>query len=336
MSKILLTGMSAPQTSPNANKRSLEFAGVLNQVLLELGHEVTWGDPSIYASAQDFTEFDTVLVGLAPITSLGANRAYGALATIDALWGTDKLRLFIDSASVSQIEVALKSVTTSPDNLVKDFFSYRKGFVDVKSSDEVRGRIFSAIKKLLNDTWPLTVYPELPWGDVDSVIKNLPTGAETAVSGINLDSFLLKDVTPGNEKADKWVYDIPSPHWTKKVASTLNLPTSPMKHNKGATDSDVEYQMARSIGVLISSDKRQGTWWTYRYVQALNSQAPIATEWKESRKIGAEWATLAATIEDYPQRIRDTLAIAQRDTYVANIPSKIEAGKTLQDLLNIK
>jgi hypothetical protein len=66
MSKILLTGMSAPHASTDANKRSLSFASLLSHVLTVQGHEITQTDPEISWEASDLNEYDHVLVGLSP------------------------------------------------------------------------------------------------------------------------------------------------------------------------------------------------------------------------------------------------------------------------------
>ena len=336
MAKILLTGMSAPQTSAGANIKALSFAGVLNQVLVGMGHEVTWADPQLHFNAESARHFDSVIVGLSPITSLGANRTYGALATINALCGSDKLFLFVDAPTLSQIEITLRSVANNPENLTKDFFSYRKGFAEVKTDAALRNSILSGIDALLTQKWPTTLFPALPWSDTSAVEKNLPGGAEGRTVGVNLDSFLvLEEPAVSETRADKWVYDVPSPHWTRKVLKTVTLPGSQMKYNKGTDDNEVQNQIARSVGALISSDRKQGTWWSYRYIQALNAQTPIATEWKESSRLGQPWATLPATIEELPQESRDLLSLAQRDLYLANIPGKMRAVELLNDTLKL-
>jgi hypothetical protein len=108
-----------------------------------------------------------------------------------------------------------------------------------------------------------------------------------------------------------------------------------MKVNKGATDRDVFLQILRSVGTLISPDKRQGTWWTYRYAQSLNAGVPVVTEWKESSVLGAPWAVLAATVEEMTPQERLELSGAQKNTYFSAIPSKIEVQKLLNETMNL-
>jgi hypothetical protein len=115
----------------------------------------------------------------------------------------------------------------------------------------------------------------------------------------------------------------------------LKLPTLPMKINRGSTDSDVIIQLQRSLGVLISPDRRDGTAWSYRYVQALNTKTPIITEWKESGVLGDAWSVLAYSIEEMSQSRRDLVSLAQKESYLANIPDKKTALKNLESTLNI-
>jgi hypothetical protein len=336
MSKIFITGMTAPQVSEKAHKKSLSYAGVIKDVLEGMGHTVVWGEPNLVLDESSLAEFDSVLVGLAPITSLGANRAYGALTIIDALWSSSKLSFFIDAPTVSQIGVSLRATLGSPENLTKDFFSYRKHYAQVLASQEIQSKILSAIDKLLTQDWPLTYYSALPWGSDDSVYKSLPSTVGSCLVALNVDAFLDESSSGYSDViANKWVYDIPTPHWTKKQLKMVSLPGSPMKMNKGYTDHDVYLQISRSVGAMISPDRRQGTWWTYRYMQALNAGIPVVTEWKESAVLGPSWTVLAATIEEMTLEDRRGLAKMQKKSYLEQTPSKIEVTKLLNETMKL-
>lgn len=336
MAKILITGMSAPQCSAKAHSRSLSFAGVLNDVLTNMGHDVTWEDPELSSIDIAFRQYDAVLVGLTPITSLSANRAYGALSIIDTLWSTDKLFLFIDAPTVSQIGVSLKATLTSPDNLVKDFFSYRKGYHEVKSSPALQSRLLSAIDKLLSEDWPPTFYSALPWSSNEAVYDSLPSTVGDCLIPVYVDTFLLSESdTQPTQTANKWVFDVPTPHWTKKQLKMVRFPGSPMRMTKGDTDSDISHQISRAVGSLISPDKRQGTWWTYRYAQSLNAGVPVVTEWTESASLGPSWSVLAASVEELTQDQRFELAKQQKLAYIQALPDKIEVTKTLNETMKL-
>lgn len=338
MAKVLLTGMSAPQASAKANSSNRGFASLINEALISAGHDVVWTDPNIRFTKEMADEFDSVLVGISPITSLGANRVYGALGVIGALleYAPEKLSLLVDAPNVSQIDVSLRSVLGAPESLIKPFYSYRKDYLTVKNSPELQTKLLGVIEYLLSNEWPTTIYPALPWKSDSVVASRLPAGAGAKLVGINLDSLVLTQPEDSFERAEKWSVDDLSSKWSKTVIATLANPCSPMRLTKGSTDVDAGNQIARSMGVLISPDKKQETWWSYRYIQALNTQTPIASNWYETQELGDAWTILAASIESYSEDKRRLIAIAQRESYSNSIPDRIEAVKNLQSALKIK
>lgn len=333
MSKIFLTGMSAPQASASANAKSLSFAGLINMALTEAGHEVVWASPSVYMTKETLEEFDAVVVGVSPITSMGANRVYGALNVIQTLWGSDKLTLFVDTPTPSQIEVSLKSVITNPDSLTKPFFSYRKEYSNVVADKKLLKSTISATKLLYEADWGKTMFAQLPWKTLDSV--KMPPNAKKGLIGVNLDSYVISEADSSEERVQKWVYDSNDSKWYKDIIQLLKLPTVPMKINRGSADKDVVGQIERSIGVLMSPDKRDGTYWSYKYAQAINAGTPVVTDWKESGVLGDAWAVLAYSIEEMSQSKRDLISLAQKESYLGKIPSKANALIDLESVLGI-
>lgn len=334
MSKILLTGMSAAQASRKANARTLSFAGVLEKSLSDTGHEVLWEIPSIEWTKEFLDQFDSVIVGISPLTSLSANYCYGGLHVISELLDDERLTLLVDSPQPGQITASLKSIAANPQAFTKDFYANRKGFQQA-SQDAVRTRLLATVERLLTATWPTTIYPSLPWQDSSAVSKQLLEPANQRLVGINLDAELLERTTNRIDRRLKWSADSLNSPWAQKVATGLVYPISLMKWNKGWTDDLVEEQIARSTGVLITPHKKDGTWWTYRYIQAMNTETPVASLWTETVKIGESWGTLAANIEALSQDGRNTIATKQREEYLSAIPSLSEARENLHKTLGI-
>lgn len=327
--------MTASQASPSANSKNISFAFAIYKCLTEAGYSVDWKDPEISINSIDLEEYDSVLVGISPITSLSANRAYGALNIIDMLWDNPKLKFFIDAPNTVQIASSLKSIDSNPLNLLKDFYSYRKGYNSVVSDVRVTSRMSSAVHKLMKKDWPTTIYPSLPWKKNKQLgLKLLPNAVKNLV-GLNLDSYLITDPPIYFDKRDKWVVDNHLNKEIVKLIDTLSFPTSPMKWNKGWTDSQVLDQISRSSGVIISPCKSDGSWWSYRYVQAINTLTPIYTSWIETSSLGPSWSYLAPAIEDLEHNDRAILALEQRDSYIENIPTKEDALEILKQLLAI-
>jgi len=334
MSKIFITGMSAQHASPSSNQKNLNFAGVLDLVLHTSGHEFTWASPSIYMTKESLDKYDLVLVGICPITSVGANRVYGALSVIEQLWGDPKLKFFVDGPSQSQIDISFRSTLSNPETLVKSFFSYRKEYSNVVSEPETQARLVKAISLLVSEDWNTTITPALPWSGFDSV--RLTKNAKANLHLVNLDSYLITEEPTEIEKIEKWSVDSYSSKWAKSVVSTIGLPHSLMKWSKGWGDDQIFSQISRSIGAIIGPDQKDGTWWSYRYIQALNSYTPVVTDWQESQKLGFEWAMLAPSIESIPATNRRLLAIAQREIYLASVDNKDKATSKLENVLGVR
>jgi hypothetical protein len=333
MAKIFLTGMTAPQTSEKVNTNFRTFSSVLHEVLTSAGHEVTWSAPSVTTTANDLESFDAVLVGLAPIGSLTSHKIYGALNVLDIARKSGKLTLFLDSPNCALIASSIKSLVNNPQSFTKPFFSKRKEYDFVVADPEVEARLLSVVKYLNDNEWPTTIYPKLPWNNVSDV--KLPPLAKKNLQGVNLDSFYITEIPnlPKN-KVEKWSVDAYN-DWSNKTIKTLSLPTALMKWHKATTDNDVMEQITRSIGVIIAPDKRDGTWWSYRHVQALNSNTPIATDWTVSQRLGDSWSVLASSIDTMSQSKRDLIARSQKEIYLSSVGSQKSSLNALQSILRI-
>ena len=333
MSLILITGMSAPQMSASANKRSLAFAGLLETALTEAGHQVNMLAPDITWTKENLDYYDAVLVGVSPLTSLSANYAYGALHIVDTLKDSSKLHLFIDAPNPSQIKASLVAINSWPQNLTKEFYKNRKGY---RKAIEISSSLLAVVDLLLNKKWPTTLYPQLPWDKERWIHNHLPSGAANSLVGINLDSLVLtKNSAGATDRTARWVADSPDSPWTKKKLSTLNYPAMPMKWHKGWNDAQVEEQIAQSFGALITPHK-DNTWWTYRYIQAMNTGTPISSSWLHTSHIGHSWGFLASAIEGMSPQERYDLSRAQADAYLNHIPNKKEAIVNLQNAIGIR
>lgn len=333
MSKILITGMTAPQCSVTANEKTLSFAGLLNKVLTSQGHTVVMSDADFSWTSEALSYYDSVIVGIAPIMSLTANSSYGALHVLHLMWNDPRLTLFVDAPKPEQIIASLKALSANKDLLTKQFYANRKGY-QYASKPENAQELNKAIDNLLNSGWPRTLYPRLPWADDSYITQALPQGASNII-GINLDVFALAPaVNYSSERVRRWVADDVKSSWTQKVLPTLAYPAAPMRLNKSWNDKAIEEQMRHSIGALITPYKKN-TWWSYRYVQAINTGTPVATEWRDSGHIGASWAVLASGIESLPVDRYTALAISQANDYRKSIPNVDEATRQLHHGLGL-
>jgi regulator of sigma D len=337
MAKIFLTGMTSAQCSSELNNRSLNFAGVMNKVLTSAGHTVAWGNPSVYMSKEQFSEYDAVIVGVSSATSLSSNRIYGALRLINDFWGDEKLTLFVDVPTVSQITASFKSFSLSEESFTKPFFSSRKEYDSVTGNKEIFDKVFSAARRLGNEDWANnTIYPSLPW-KTRSLIK-LSDSAKSRLFKVNLDSYLLSNQTLDldTEKVAKWVCDQPNSKWSVAVQNHLLLPVVPMKWEKKIDDAQVFSQIARSSAALICPDQRDGTYWNYQYIQAMNAGVPIATQWQESYTVSESWGVLASNIDVMDESERKFLAASQKESYSKAIPNQKLALYLLERVIGVR
>jgi hypothetical protein len=333
MSRILITGMSASQGSAKLNSRSLGFTGAVNRSLINSGHEVVWEIPSIDWTDDFFESFDAIIVGVSPITSLSANYMYGGLNTIDRTVDTGKLTLLVDAPTPRRIGASLRTTLAKPETFTKDFYSSKHGFQRA-AEPAVRTRLLSTVERLLEQDWPTTIYPSLPWQDSQKVAQQVTAQMAKNLIGLSLDAELIEQVE-GSDKRLKWSADELNSPWTKSVLPSLIYPVSPMKWHKGWEDSLVKDQLARSTGALIAPHQKDETWWTYRYVQAINTGTPVATYWQETMGLDYSWSLLAAEIETLSTEKRDNIANKQRCSYIDAIPKVSSARAALQKTLNI-
>jgi hypothetical protein len=310
--KFLLTGMTAQQANPESHLRAANYAGYLRKVLETGGHEVDWTDPEIDA---DLGDYDYVIVGVAPITSLGANRAYGALSIIERLWDSKKLTILVDAPEPGKIDNSLQAIVDKPSNLTKEFFSYRKGFTE--ANDPVtRERLLKVVSWLHEKGWPRTLVPALPWHTAESMITQIPRGARQYSNGGDLESFVIADwlSEPVALDQERWSYQASSDKkWLARQGTTWDTIAVPWS-SRAPIDSQAASTMCSTAGTLIAPE-RTGTWWNTRYAMSVALGVPVFTEWRESSTIGTAWATLPMVYESIDPEMRRYVARMQLEEY---------------------
>lgn len=338
MKHVLLTGMTSPQASPRLGDRNTTFAKLLQLALEEAGHSVTWGPASVEWDPDYLSQYDAVLVGVAPVTSLSANYAYGALTVLHHLWDDPRLRLFLDAPDVSQVRTSLQTAVVNPDTLFKPFYKARREYEKVSGSAEFMTYVWGAARALLEEQWPVTTYPELPWNSLASELeKALPGGARGRLEALNLDSLIpVADPVDVAPTVHRWVVDAPKTAWSRSTMATLTAEVAPLKWHKGWTDVQARDQLVRAVGLLASPQKPGNTWWSPYYSMALTHGKPVATYWQDSARLGAPWSVLAASIEAMSSEERTGLALAQRELYKKHTPSRELAAARVVKLLDLE
>lgn len=327
--KVLVTGMASSHTKPSANT---SFFGTLVKAV-ETFATVEWATPSVTWTKEFLEQYDSVVVGVVPPTSLGANKVYGAMHVINELYDSPKLTLVVDNPQLWQFKASLSSVARDVSTIFTDFYSKRREY-KIASNPAISGGIQKAAGKLLNRPWPRTIYPELPWKTATEISKFISTEGSENLVGVNLDAMLIGEPIEAKSPAPIWVADSPSSAWTKKLEKLLSLPTIPVKSSSRDTDDQVFDRISSSFGLLVApQDRGVGTWWSYRYIQALNSTVPVVSDWRDTGSLSNNWYVLGSTLEESTPEERLAVAKAQREDYINSIPTKSEALNLVKSLI---
>lgn len=330
--KILVTGSTSQQANPDAHRKSANFTGLLWQALREdPHHEVHWRDPSVTWTAADLREYDRVFVGVAAPLAMGANRAYGALSVAGALWGDTRLSLVVDQPDPDLITRGLRSVLANPDSFTKPFFSYRKEY-DLAREKKTNGRLREALGLLLEDEWPRTVVPGLPWSEPSQIEARLPEGASGKVVTASFDEILLgrfwENGAPALPRLRAWAHEKTADYrWLQ--AQNLGAPLRELPANhRLETDSACAQQLRESMGLLVPP-VRGLAWWTPKVAMAVALGAPVFTDWQKSARAGLAWAGLPATHEALGPGDAAEAAAHQRASFEAVTPDPADELKRI-------
>ena len=327
--KVLVTGMASSHTKPST---TTSFFGTLVEAI-ESFSTVEWATPSVTWTKEFLDQYDSIIIGVVPPTSLGANKVYGAMHAINLMYESPKLRLVVDHPQIWQFKASLASIDRDVTTIFSSFYSKRREFktaVGQAYSESIQ----SAARKLLNLPWPKTIYPTMPWKDQESIGKFISTEDASSLIGINLDSYLLTEPSISEFCSNVWVADSPKASWTKKVEKLLALPTAPLKVTSREKEEIVSARLASSFGILIApQDRGVGTWWSYRYIQAMNSLVPVCSDWRDTGKLSNSWYILGSSIEEATAEDRLKIAMDQRKDYLNAIPTKEESLELLKSVV---
>ncbi len=326
--KILFTGMASHHIKPSSN---VTFFRTLSE-RVETFSTVEWAAPSVTWTEDYLNQYDYVVVGMTPPTSLSANKAYGALHTINVLYDSPKLVLVLDHPQLWQYKHGFNSIDADPLSLFTNFYSKRREFSLAKGS--YLESISGAVNKLLTKKWPKTIYPSLPWASSRNIDKLLGFLAEESLIPVNLDSFLItKDEVIDKKVGSVWVSDQPKSRWLSDLSKLLTRPVEPISLNKKLPDSEAFESIKNSFGLLLVPQERGvGVWWSYRLIQALNSNTLVLSDWKETFKLGPEWSVLGYDLESQAKEDIINIAKLQKESYLNNISTKEDSDILLNSI----
>jgi hypothetical protein len=336
MRKVLISGMTASQSSFSFSSKNFSFAGAISKVLSDSGVVVDWIDPSCNWTLESVKDYDVILLGVAPVLSLTANKPYGILSLIDLLKNDDRLVLFIDAPESGKLHASLRAVARDEKALFKSLYSNRKEYAIATGNKETMSRILRSTDFLTNHDWPKTLYPMLPWSEQTLVAPGVPSNISNSTIGVNLDAaYITNSLKINDTRVNRWAADSTKSKWTTSIEMQLSYPTVAMKMQRTWTDKEVVANIGESIGALIGPQNDKVVWWSPRFVQSMNSVTPIATEWRLSSVLGDAWTHLAVGIEQMSPIDRYELAVAQRRQYLSKMQSATDLASALRQKVGI-
>jgi hypothetical protein len=321
--KILVTGATASQLPSKRVDRPLTFSSLLVQALKAGGNEVVWSDPSFSFTKSYLSEFDSVVVGVAPPTSTAAHKIYGTLAVINRSWDLNNLTLLIDAPEPKRVWAGIRAIYNNPKDLTKDFYLKRKEYKEAVDEENFFD-LQCAINRLYTQAWPTILFPTFPWMSHASVSSEILNSSADKIVGLNFDSHLMKN-SPKKRIVEQttpyWTVDSANTKWSKSVEKTLKNPVIPAKESKWENNDSVLMRISGSIGCIISVYKFNNPWWSAALAQGLSQGVPIATDWRLTSMLGSEWTHLPYSIEELSDYDRKVLSEIQKILYLQAVPS---------------
>lgn len=308
-------------------RENVSFFGTLAKAVGEFA-EVVWATPKVSWTKSDLDQFDFIFLGFIPPTALSANKIYGAMHVLGLMFDSPRLRLVADSQQIWQYKNSINHIKKDVSKLFDSFYSKRAEYSRAKES--LGGsQIELAAEKFDSSVWPITYYPSLPWTEGAVAARSLGFSLQKRLIGINLDSTLLNpEPYDVSDKPPFWSVVPSDGKWLKKVDPFIVHPlVQTVVHDETSLKT-----IKDSIGLLIPpQDRNLGTWWNYRYIQALNSNTPIITDWTTIRNFDPSWSYLAYQIEEMSQAERLEVAKNQLESYRSSIKTKNEAIDSLKE-----
>lgn len=330
--KILVTGATSRQCNPDKNRRDVMVSWLIAETCRRNGHEVDHRDPTV---REDYSEYDHVFVGLAPLHGLGSNRAYGALAAILRTWG-NRLTLYCDDVGTEKSTGGFKTMLNEPNRLVKPFFAYKKEHEIAKDPDTHRW-LMQGVEYLNTYAWPSTLIPAFPWANREAIARKIPN----ATAG-NLQFFDPSALVPAyvddvkSERHQQWVTEAgPDDRWYAQQRPVFPVRRFAGKAKEGAEkrpdDPGLVNTYAESWGVLDPG--LDNGWWQSRLPYAMQARALYVTPWNKVEHMGQPFSVIPDTAAEMDKDLRMQWAEVQAATFEAFRSPEADAQDAVEAVL---
>lgn len=324
--KVLFTGMASSHCSPSKN---VSFFNTL-ALAMPSSVEVVWSSPKMTWTSFDLEEYDAVFFGFIPPTAISANKIYAAMHVLDLLYESPKLNLVVDGTQIWQYKNSIESVKRDVSSLFSSFYSKRAEYSKALKPQNYES-IKSAAHKIATKPWPRIVFPVLPWNSPKESFAKLGFGDQNNSVGLSLDSMLLDNTANYFEPRDQWAVDNTKSSWYKTLLETITFPGAELKVGKSLNDYEADLVIRSSAGLIVTpQDRGVGSWWSYRYIQALNAGTPVITYWQDTIHFDSSWSVLGYQVEDMTSEQRKDLSKQQYESYAKAVPSKRQITEEIE------
>lgn len=296
---IFITGSTASHCSSDAHKRSTRFADLLNNSFRSAGFSSIVRTPEIDMTMTQVEEFDSVIVGLAPFTSLSSHRIFPALHTLGLALRAGTGAVLLDAPDPYLVFKSFRSVLANPEILTKKIYSSRDQYGLVASDKDTRDLIMETIETVSNGDVKIIV-PSLPYYESTRSAYGIPTSTNhSELISLNLDGFRNLEFNPlGVGESKYWSTDDSKSKWSKAVEKTLAKTVLPLKRTAYDTNNDYIDRLKNSYGCLIPTYKDGLPWWSPNLLLSLSSGTPVYSDWKLTEHLGYFWSTLPHSAEE--------------------------------------
>lgn len=326
MEKVLITGATSSQSSGDAHKRSARFAGLVNSAFNFCGYQSVMKSVSVAHKTQDLDEYSLVIVGMAPFTSMSANKIYPALNTLSLAAEQNKAVVLLDAPEPHLVFQSFKSVLANPDIFLKELYAGREGYVNVHSDKKLQKRLLSTIDFVVSGDYEVVV-PSLPYFNGSRDIYGIP-GTKT-LHQLNFDGlFVDRKFDVLNKESKFWLAESASNRWARDIAKTLSKPTLNVRRTQYDTESDYISRMQKAYGYLLNTYKNSTPWWSANIVLALSCGVPVFSDWRHTGSLGMSWSGLPYTVENMSREERYELAVLQSHSYFSSVPEWSDSAKS--------
>lgn len=310
MTKVFITGATSRATNPLKNKRDVMVSSLIAEICRDLGYDVEHGDPAI---ERDLAEFDHVFCALAPLHGLGANRIYGALATVLRTYGTGRLSLYLDDSDTRKIVNGIKTMTDDPYRFTKPFFVYRKEY-EIARQPEWNKWLMSGVELLRDHPWPTTLVPAFPWANAQQLLRGTPNVDFSNSVFFDPSAYLPKhDVSDIQSRQDVWVTESTDQRWLDRQRTSWPV----QRYGKGFDKRPIDEQLVRAYagaGGVLDLGEDHG-WWSSRMGYAAETRTPYFTRWQNVSGLGGAYGELPDAFEQLSPAQRIEFGYEQADIF---------------------